>query len=244
MNTQKYILSLLVLVLVNCKQSATNADKILDAQTCLDTSSAAGATECVAKVDGIDSQAADLIRCSGKFVGEGFNDSSKLSAALANISTSGSGATGSTAMIAALAFTSKATESANSTSAQEAFTYCTKAKAKGLILLAGLSQTATVIGQLSATIDLSNPSSITGANLQTAMGTLASDPTAQAAVGNAVVSMYNANCTGTNTTTGNFCQQFSSSIGVVSGGTSNPSGVGAQIMTCYSNPAAAGCTGF
>jgi hypothetical protein len=241
--SQSFLL-ILCFTLLACKQGATDSDKILDAQSCLDKASADEAEDCVAKVDGINSQAADLIRCSGKFVGEGFSDPSKLSTAMANLTNSGNGTNGSTAMIAALAFTAESTETDNSNSAQDAFNFCTSAKAKGLILLAGLSQTATVLASLSASIDLSNPSSITGTNLQTAMSALIGNPTASAAVGNAVVSMYSSNCTSGNSTTGNFCSQFQSVIDSTSGGTSNPSAVGDKLMTCYTTPATPGCSGF
>ena len=61
--------------------------------------------------------------------------------------------------------------------------------------------------------------------------------------GNAAIAAYNSNCTNGNTSSGSFCQQFGSAI-TQAGGSSSSAAVGSQIMTCYSNPAAAGCQGF
>lgn len=196
------------------------------------------------KVDGIESQGAYLIRCVGKFMTEGFGNSNKIPAALDALKSGGNGTTGSTSMIAALAFTAQSTEAANAASAQATLDYCTKAKSKGLVFLAGLSQTSTLLASLSASIDLSNPSSINGTNLLAAMTVLAGNPAAQAAVGGAVVSMYESNCSTGQTTTGNYCEQFQSAVSTVSGGTTNPAGIGQQIMLCYTAPTTPGCSGF
>jgi hypothetical protein len=81
--------------------------------------------------------------------------------------------------------------------------------------------------------------------LQTLMSSLSSNADAQAAVGSVVVSMYTSNCSSTTSSApGNYCQQFASAVASVSGGTTNTAGIGQQIMTCYSNPSAAGCSGF
>lgn len=214
-----------------------DVDKIAEAQNCLDTAAAADADACVAKVDGIESSGAYLIRCAGKFVKEGFNDPSKLSGVMDSIS-GDTGADGSTAMMAALAFKAEATTALNSISAQQAFDYCTAANSKGLILLAGLSQTASVLGDLGGDADL------TGPELKTLMGTKQNDPVAQEAVGTAVTSIYTTNCLNNNTTSGAFCEQFASAVATVPGGITNTTELGKQIMICYNDPTATGCTGF
>jgi hypothetical protein len=221
----------------------TDADKIADAQSCLDRATANEAAECVSKVDGIESEAAYLIRCAGKFVKEGYSNPSKLANAFSNIAGSeSSGAADSLSVMAALAFSAEATPALNSTSAQEAFGYCEKANSKGMIMLAGFVQTATVL----AGIQNIDPSTLTGAQLQSFMATLATDPVAQAAVGAAVVGIYESNCSnGDDSVPGSYCQQFSSAVSTVSGGTSNPAAIGQAIMTCYSTtPPPASCTGF
>ncbi len=225
-------------VLVSCSKEK-DIDKISDAQTCLDTATASEVDTCVAKVDGLSSQGASLIRCVGKFMKEGFTSPSKIAGAISNLN-GGSGSNQSTAVMAALAFKAESTSALNSASAQQALTYCNEASSKGLILLAGLSQTATVLADLG----LGSTTNLSGDALKTLMGTLQGNTVATTAVGTAVVSIYQTNCTSGNTTTGNFCQQFSSAVTSVSGGTSNPAAVGAKIMECYNTPTAEGCTGF
>ncbi len=225
-------------VLVSCSKEK-DIDKISDAQSCLDKASSSDVDTCVAKVDGLSSQGAFLIRCVGKFMKEGFTSPSKIAGAISNLN-GGSGSTQSTAVMAALAFKAESTSALNSASAQQALNYCNIANSKGLILLAGLSQTATVLADLG----LGSTTNLSGTDLKNLMGTLQGNTTATTAVGSAVVSIYETNCTSGNSTTGNFCQQFSSAVTAVSGGTSNPAGIGAKIMECYNNPAASGCTGF
>jgi hypothetical protein len=229
-----------VLFLLAACGGPKDIDKIADAQNCLDRATASGAAECVSKVEGIDSQGADLIRCVGKFVKEGFNDPTKLSTAMTGLSAGGNGTAGSTAMMAALAFSAESTPALNSTSSQEALTLCNKAQSKGLILLSGLAQTSTTLAVLGAT----NPATLTGAQLTTLMNTLATDPIAQTAVGSAVVAIYSSSCTGTGTTTGSFCTQFASAVATVPGGIADPAAIGAKIMACYTAPTTPGCSGF
>lgn len=226
------------LLLISCG-GRKDIDKIADAQSCLDTAKASEADACVSKVDGVDSEGAHLIRCVGKFVKEGFNESTKLANAVAQLSSGGNGANGSTAMMAALAFKNEATSALNYASAQTTFNYCTNAKAKGLILLSGLIQTANTVAYLGggdlATLD--------GTDIQTLMGTLVNDPTAQAAVGSAVSGIYTSNCGNGQTTNGNFCAQFESVV-TAAGGIQNTAAIGQKVMFCYTNPNDPSCTGF
>lgn len=226
-------------ILSGCS-GAKDSDKIADAQNCLDTATATEAANCVSKVDGINSSAADLIRCVGKFVKEGFNDSTKMANAITQLKNNGNGSNGSTAMMAALVFRAEATTALNSASVQQTLRYCTSANSKGLILLAGLAQTSTVLTDIAG----ANPATLTGSDLQTIMAANANNPAAQAAVGTAIVSIYSANCGTGQTTTGNFCQQFNSVVSSVSGGVSNSSGVGQRVMFCYANPNDSSCVGF
>jgi hypothetical protein len=247
MNKISYFSILAALLIFNsgCNKE-TDADKIADAQSCLDTATTSDVDMCVAKVDGLESEGAYLIRCSGKFVKEGFNNATKLSGALANISGSNTGnATNSLSMMSALSFTTESTPALNAASASDAVTYCNKAKSSGLILLSGLTYTATSLWSIGQSLSLIGTTPPTGAQLQSLMTSLTSNAQAQAAVGSVVVSMYTANCSSTTSSApGNYCQQFQSAVSTVSGGTSNPAGIGQQIMTCYSNPSAAGCSGF
>jgi hypothetical protein len=228
------LLSLLVLLSSACGKE-TDADRIADAQNCLDKAATTEAAACVAKVDGMKSSGAYLIRCVGNFVKEGFNQPSKISTALAAQT---GGATGSLGMMSALVFKAEATDALNAASAQTTFNYCTLANSQGLIFLSGLVQTATTIGKLAGDIQ-----TLTPAELETYMGTLAGNPEAQAAVGSAVVGMYQASCSNGQTAPGNYCSQFASAV-TAAGGISNTAAIGEQIMICYNAPTTPGCTGF
>ena len=239
MNKQITLLfAISALLLISCG-GRKDIDKIADAQSCLDTAKASEAEACVSKVDGLDSEGANLIRCVGKFVKEGFNESTKLANAVAQLSSGGNGTNGSTAMMAALAFKNEATTALNYASAQTTFNYCTSAKAKGLILLSGLIQTANTVAHLGG----GNLATLTGTDIQTLMGTLVNDPVAQAAVGSAVAGIYTSNCGNGQTTNGNFCAQFESVVTAV-GGIGNTSAIGQKVMFCYTNPTDPTCAGF
>ena len=230
---------LFCLLAITACGKAKDVDKVADAQSCLDTATSSQAAECVSKVDGINAEAADLIRCAGKFVKEGYNENNKVANAVSQISNN-KGSNGSTAMMAALAFKAEATTAANSLSAQSAFTYCSRSKSKGLILLSGMVQTSTVLAELGG----GNLATLDGPALLALMTAQANNPAAQAAVGSAIVGIYSSNCTGGQTASGNFCAQFNSAIGAVSGGTSNVNGVGQRVMFCYTNPTDPTCIGF
>jgi hypothetical protein len=220
--------------------SAKEADIIADAQNCLDHATSETVGQCVSKVDGMESQAAYMIRCSGKFVKEGFNEPTKLAGVLTNIAGGNTGSDGSTGMMAALAFKAESTSALNSASAKEAFGYCTQAKSAGLTLLSGLTKTASVLGDLGL-----GTTTITGDQLQALMGTLQNDPVAQEAVGTAVVAIYNSSCAAPDqTTTGAYCEQFRSAVTALPSGVSDPAALGQQIMKCYNDPTLPGCTGF
>lgn len=213
-------------------------DKIAEAQNCLNNATTSQVSDCVSKVDGMESQAAYRIRCVGKLAKEGFNSPSKIATALT--ASQGGGTNGSLAMMAALAFKSESTNAANAASAEEALNYCTTSKSKGLILLAGLARTSTSLASLGTGVDLAN---LDASDLSTLMNTLKTDPNAQAAVGSAVVAIYDSNCQGDGETTGDFCQQFDAVVNQV-GGTTNSAAIGELVMVCYTTPADPRCTGF
>jgi hypothetical protein len=236
------IVCLLGLALVGCGKE-TDADKIADAQYCLDYSDSTNVDQCLTKIEGLQSEGANLIRCGAAFIKEGYSSPTKLSTALTNISSGSGGSSGAatTAVIAALAFTTKSNATDNATFALDTYNTCVKSKSNGLILLAGLSLTSTTLWSLGLSGSSTPP---TAAQLQTLMGTLASNPSAAATVGDAAVTMYQTNCATSNSAPGSMCAQFQSAVNTVPGGTSNPSGVGTQLLTCYSNPNASGCSSF
>jgi hypothetical protein len=144
-----------------------------------------------------------------------------------------------------LGFKNGATMAINKSNAAQALTYCQNSESKGLIMLSALASTATTLSAFAVDSGISQCTTLDSTCLTNALNsdTVKNNPDAQALVGNAAIAAYNSNCTNGNTSSGSFCQQFGSAI-TQAGGSSNSASVGSQIMTCYSNPAAAGCKGF
>lgn len=242
MKTTMKITGLVTLTLLSfsCGKQ-TEADKISEAQSCLNTATAANVSECVAKVDGLSSKGAYLIRCVGKFVEEGFSGSStKISGMMSTISSS-SGKTEGLAILSSMAFTSKSTMNLNLTSAQEAYDFCLSSGSKGLNLLASYVQISTVAAQIAGLLP-TNGGTMTSGQMQAALDGLATaSPATQAAAGAAAISAYQSNCTNGASASGDVCTQFGSVI-TASGG--DPQAVGQMIGTCYKTPSTPGCQGF
>lgn len=220
------------------------ADKIANAQSCIDNATSTTVNQCVTKVEGIETKSAYLIRCIAKFIEEGFNESTRLSQVFQQIGST-SGASQGIQVMAVLGFKNGSSSSVNKQNAADAATYCQRSESKGLIMLSSLASTATAISSFANDSGISQCTTLDATCLTNALNSSAvkSNPETQAAVGNAAIAAYNSNCTGGKTTSGSFCQQFGSAINQA-GGTSSASSVGSQIMTCYSTPSAAGCQGF
>lgn len=221
-----------------------DADKIANAQACIDSSTSATVNSCLSKIDGLESKSAYLLRCVAKFIEDGFNESTRLSQVFQQISNT-SGASQGVQVMSILGFKNGATMAINKSNATQALTYCQNSESKGLIMLSALASTATTLSAFAVDSGISQCTTLDSTCLTNALNSDAvkNNPDAQALVGNAAIAAYNSNCTNGNTSSGSFCQQFGSAI-TQAGGSSSSAAVGSQIMTCYSNPAAAGCQGF
>lgn len=227
-----------LLILAACG-GPKDADKIADAQNCLDQAAPPDVPACLSKIEGIESESAYLIRCAGKFVKEGFGTPAKLSATMAGFNGGQAGTNGSTSMMASLAFQAEATTDLNSASANEAFEHCSKAKSKGMILLSGLAMTSTGLAKLMGLAS----TSMTSSDLKNLMGTLKDDPAAKEVVGTAIATIYTTNCSNDGKTAGNYCAQFEAAAASV-GGVQNTSALGSIVMKCYNDPTLPECAGF
>lgn len=208
-----------VLVLGACSETAI--DKVADAQACLDQATASNVSECLSKVDGVNTKGAYLIRCSAKFIEEGFNDPVKLTNALSAVE-SNSGGTGTTNAMDALSFSSVQ-------NAKDAATYCAQAESKGLIMLSSMAKMATVLKDVS------------GGNINTAINTCAIGGCNQdtlIALGQAATIAYQSNCANGGESLGSVCEQFGS---VVDSGDSEA--IGLHLAQCL-NGTGSGCSGF
>jgi hypothetical protein len=218
----------------------SDADKIQEAQSCLDSATQATWAECMTFVEGMESAASYNIRCVGKFIEQGFGSSTKLEQMMTAISGS-SGTSESTGVMSALAFDASTDMALNNSNAEITLRYCSASESPGLIFLSSISQIATSIAFIQGLTasQMNDP-----AQLLTAIGALQGNPAAQTAVGTAAIAAYNSNCTGQNASqNGDFCTQFGSAVSAA-GGTSNPEDVGAIVLLCYATPTDPRCTGF
>lgn len=240
----KILVGASLLILAAC-EGPQDADKIADAQNCLDQATAEDVPVCVAKVDGIESEAAYLIRCAGKFIKEGFASPDKLANTLEGISGGETGVAGSMSMMAALAFQSEGSNALNAASADEALAFCTKANSKGMIQLSALAKTSTSLADLAEQIygSTTDTTNMTGAELEQLMNDLKANPVASEVVGTAVAAIYTSSCADGGQAAGNYCQQFGAAVESV-GGIQNTVDLGSAIMTCYTDPARPECAAF
>ncbi len=216
------------LILTSCGPSA--ADKVGDAQLCLDTATASTVSSCVEKVAGLETSGAYLIRCSANFIQKGFGDPAQLVNAFRNLDSTGSGTT--TAFLGALNF-------ADNTFATQTYDYCLKTNQRGLSLLAAMVKSATSIAVLGNLISGScSTSTSSSSGMQTCISSIVSSigtsngQSAAAAVGQSVVDIYQTSCQNGSQVSSSLCTQMSSAI-TSAGGSSNATNVGTAILNAW-----------
>lgn len=233
MNTTKEFLKTLTpvvclaLVLGGCAK--TEADKIYDAQACLDKSTSGTALACMDKLEGATSEAAYLIRCSAHFIYQEFTEPARLANVADALKNSSGGASAASALaLGLMAFTKPDTSGAD-TYAAEALDYCTKAKSKGMILLSSMARIATsVVAAGGAAVITSCDTSSPGYNSATCQASVATAicSAPDEVVGNAALTAYQQSCVGGSQSASSMCEQF----GAASSGTSDPTTVGEALQ--------------
>ncbi len=219
-------------VLVSCNKNS-EADKLSQAQDCLDTATASTVSQCMEKVTGLESSGAYLIRCAAMFIADGFDDTTRLTAAFSNMTNTGTGSSGTDAslsVMSALSFKNGGSASANQTNASLALSYCEKSGSKGLILLSGIASMGTSMISLASC----------GTDISCAIADAKTNTATQAAVGTAAVAAYEANCGAGQTSNQQFCNQFSEAV-TAAGGTSNSTEVGKKLIEQYCATKTGGC---
>lgn len=224
-------LIILAAVLTNCSEK--EADKIGDAQACIDKASKTTVNDCLSKIDGLTSQQAYLLKCSAGFIEQGFDDPNKFITAIKQLSANNSGG-GSTmlGMMGVLAFDDK--DKAAATLAN-----CQKSKAKGFIMFASMANIATTIGSVSGNLSnlitsIQTDPSTAQATMLNLVNTLNSDPNAVTSIGATAIVAYDSNCSGTNSTS-QMCTTFTNAINS-SGNPSDPTAVGNALKGLLQNP--------
>lgn len=137
MKTKKIALMVFALTaLLSCGKES-EADKIGDAQICLDkleNPTVAEANACIAMVDGLDSPGASGIRCSGAFIREGVVSGNRLVAAMDSIK-DGAGSSNMQKMMGLLSFTSAGIIGTDFANTKTAFDDCYASGGRGSTLL-------------------------------------------------------------------------------------------------------------
>lgn len=245
-NSIQLALTIGLLGLIAAACGKKDADKIGEAQSCLDGATAATALACTEKIDGLESAAAYVIRCQAMFIAEGFDSPERLNRAYQQMSTSGTGSAGANSSIAAmtaLAFVNGVDATANQTNANKALEHCKKSESKGLILLSGIANMATnmiSLATLASQCTIADPEHPTSAEMTCALGAAEGNVVAETAVGEAAAAAYNANCAAGQTSNQQFCTQFQEAV-TASGGTTNSAELGAALIASYCATADPAC---
>ncbi len=185
--------TLLALALVGCEKG--DEDRVAKAQNCLDTSTQATVSSCETIVEGVSGAGAALIRCSAKFIYQGFTGT-RFAQAFTNLKSPTAGQNATLAMMSYLVFTVGATDAARRTAASQAVSACTQSGLPGMIMFANFASAATEIAtNVGLTIDPANPPS--SAALQAALASYAGDP---AALGTSILAISSVYCSGDSST--------------------------------------------
>ncbi|MEI7973211.1 MAG: hypothetical protein WCH11_02465 [Bdellovibrio sp.] len=230
----QFILIIFVLVgsvgLLSGCANKKEADKVVDAQACLNASSQGTALDCVSKVEGLDSSAANTIRCAAIFIRQGFSNPTFVAQA-ANQVKSGSGKSATLAIMTAFEFKALASVSENYTMSQDALKYCSQSGSKGLGFLATSASLATTSKYLSFVIVGACGSAGDTAAQLTCLKTQ-NNTTADAAVGTVVAAAYQTNCQGTQAGANKeFCSQFATATAACA--STNYTCIGSSFLEQY-----------
>lgn len=247
-----------VFLIIGC--GAKDADKIGDAQICLDKATTASqADTCMSKVDGIETSSAYGIRCSAKFIAEGFGSPSRI----VDVFSSLDGGGDVNDLMSLITFTAKGSITADTTSAADTFQYCYNSGGKGSTLLVSFSNIAMSLYNFIATIGgapgscastpSGSPSKYDFANCLSATVTQCiatpgsafctsfddiNDTTASAsagaqsvqnAIGTTVITTHRLSCSSGTGANATLCSEFDRAISDA-GGTSNPRRVAVELI--------------
>lgn len=206
-----------------------DSDKVAEAQACLDAATADTALLCMEKVSGVNTESANLIRCSANFIYQRFTDPTRLSK-IADQMKTGSGASSAATAIGLLAF-GRPTSAQALALMQETSSYCVASKSKGMILLSQMALIGTTLSNLVAgaalitTCDTSDPAYDATA-CKDAVKDAACDADS-ATLGNAALTAYGQSCQGSSQSNSSVCQQFAT----VTAGTTDPTTIGENLQT-------------
>lgn len=214
------VVGLLCLVCASCENE--DMDKLAQAQNCLDnvpSSNPSAASSCMSYVNDLDSEQANIIKCSIKFLAGGLS-TSKISDAYKQLNNDS--VTDKEAFYISMLALSPASL------ATEAATYCERSGVKGLIYLANLS----VVGSM-----MMDAIGVTGVpdatDVQNALTTCASAPGTcnDTAIGSAVIVVAESYCAGSTADSG-VCAEVNAAIAAAG---TDPAAIAQQIYALLDN---------
>lgn len=222
--------------LVSCGKK--DADKIGEAQLCLDKATQATAASCKTMVDGIEASGAYAIRCSANFIEEGFTQPARFKQAFDAFDNNSTSNT--EAFMSVMTFRSQGSMDANVTFANETFDYCNKTGSKGLMLLGTMASTSTTLAKVANSLTSGTSGTTpTSTDINNALNDLKNNPTSGSnpatisAIGTVVASTYATSCQSGSGANQSICEQLDQALAGVD--TSDPAAVGAAVIAKWSN---------
>jgi dihydroxyacetone kinase DhaKLM complex PTS-EIIA-like component DhaM len=220
-------------MLISCAPS--EVDKVGEAQLCIDNAQQGEAAACLQKISGVETAAANTLRCSAGFIDEGFTQPARFKSAFDQLSTGA--ASNTEGFLSVLSFKSKATADLNVAFSTETYGYCVKSGGKGVMLLASMATTATNLAKVAGTLTGNvgtDTTAITGA-----ITTVLADPTSPAnapvvaAVGSAVASTYTSTCKSGQQADASLCTQLDAAL--VGKDLTDSAAIGLAVLTYWQN---------
>ncbi|MBX3016771.1 MAG: hypothetical protein KF767_02690 [Bdellovibrionaceae bacterium] len=212
----------------------SNADKVADAQDCLDRATSDTALACLSKVDGVETAGAELVRCSAYFIDQGFSDPGRLSRVSEELKKDGNNGGGGSSTIAVLSFmafsASKYDKTTNLNFSETAFASCQGSSSKGMIYLSSMTRIATVALGLVTLYDPTTGTPPTESQIREGLCTNAT-PASRAVIGSATRAAYEQNCKGKENPDP-VCKEYAAAVG---GGTTDEQ-IGSQLETNLCTP--------
>lgn len=222
--------------LVSCGKK--DADKIGEAQLCLDKATQATAASCKTMVDGIDTKGANTIRCSANFIQEGFTEATRFKQAFDAFDNNSTSNT--EAFMSVLTFKSQSTMDLNATFAEETYGYCSKTGSKGLMFLGTMASTATTFAKVAYSLTGgASGTTPTAQQINDALTDLKNNPSSGSnastisAVGTVVASTYTTSCQTGSDANQSMCDQLNTALAGVD--LNDPAAVGAAVIANWSN---------
>lgn len=213
--------------------SEKDVDKVGDAQNCIDTATNANVTKCLDKIKGINTPAAYAIRCSAKFIEEGFDEPSRFVTAFQQLDNSSGSGSSTLGFMGVLAFSSNSDWTTNETNANLAMEYCEKSESPGMITLAGAAKIATSMAKIASSVLDGN---LSQADMEAALTSCTGDTTCQTAIGSATIAIYNSSCSGDTKTNKDFCADIEGAITNAGVSADDPAAVGAALAAILAHP--------